>query len=106
MVGAVPLPRQPRCNPDSRAARPGRRNDRRGELAEDALIEALAERRPPGGPDAIGLDALVVALVDQHIDPLAEDGRAIRTVDMYRYAAKLLAKMCRCPGRGVHAGPR
>jgi integrase len=39
------------------------------------------------------LDTLVVALVDQHIDQLAEDGRAIRTVDTYRYAAKLLAKI-------------
>jgi integrase len=57
------------------------------------LIEALMARRASRGPNAIGLDTLVVALVDQHIDQLAEDGRAIRTVDTYRYAAKLLAKI-------------
>jgi integrase len=34
-----------------------------------------------------------VTLVDQHIDRLAEDGRSIRTIDTYRYAAKLLAKI-------------
>ena len=40
--------------------------DKRGKLAEDALIEALAERRPPSGPDSIGLDTLKVVLVDQY----------------------------------------
>jgi len=39
------------------------------------------------------LDTKIVALVDQHIDRLAEDGRAIRTIDTYRYCAKLLAKV-------------
>ena len=67
-------------------------HDQHGKLAEDALIEALTARRPPSGPDAIGLDTPVVALVDAHIDRLAEDGRAIRTIDTYRYAAKKLAK--------------
>src|SRR5271166_4863865 len=34
--------------------------DRRGKLAEDALVEALAQRRPPSGtPDEIGLDTPV-----------------------------------------------
>lgn len=66
--------------------------DRYGKLAEDALIEALAERRPPSGPDAIGLDTLVVILVDQHITRLAEDGRSVRTLDTYRYDATKLAK--------------
>ena len=70
----------------------GFHHDKHGKLAEDALIEALTARRPPSGPDAIGLDTLVVALVDAHIDRLAEDGRAIRTIDTYRYAAKKLAK--------------
>ncbi|MGO8936486.1 MAG: tyrosine recombinase XerC [Mycobacterium sp.] len=72
---------------------PADEHDQHGKLAEDALIEALMARRASSGPDAIGLDTLVVALVDQHIDRLAEDGRAIRTVDTYRYAAKLLAKI-------------
>jgi integrase len=68
-------------------------HDHHGKQAEDALIEALMARRASSGPGAIELDTLVVALVDQHIDQLAEDGRAIRTVDTYRYAAKLLAKI-------------
>ena len=58
---------------------PADEHDHHGKLAEDALIEALVARRASTGPDAIGLDTLVVALVDQHIDRLAEDGRAIRT---------------------------
>ncbi|MBV9638998.1 MAG: site-specific integrase [Mycobacteriaceae bacterium] len=33
-----------------------------------------------------------MALVDQHIDRLADDGRAVRTVDTYRYDATKLAK--------------
>src|SRR6516225_5857605 len=60
--------------------------------AEDALIAALAERRSPSGPDAIGLDTPVVSLVDQHIARLAEDGRSVRTLDTYRYDAGKLAK--------------
>ena len=68
-------------------------HDKHGKLAEDALIEALAERRPPGGPDAISLTTPVVVLVDEHIDRLAEDGRSLRTIDTYRYCAKKLAKI-------------
>jgi hypothetical protein len=66
--------------------------DKRGRLAEDALIEALAERRPPSGLDAIGLDTLVMVLIDQHITRLAEDGRSVRTLDTYCYDAAKLAK--------------
>jgi hypothetical protein len=66
--------------------------DKRGKLAEDALIEALVERRPPSGPDTIGLDTLVLVLIDQHITRLAEDGRSVRTLDTYRYDAAKLAK--------------
>ena len=72
---------------------PADEHDHHGKMAEDALIEALMARRASSGPDAIGLDTLVVALVDQHIDRLEEDGRSICTVDTYRYAAKLLAKI-------------
>jgi integrase len=32
-------------------------------------------------------------LVDRHIDRLEEDGRAVRTIDTYRYCAKLLGKI-------------
>jgi predicted nucleic acid-binding Zn ribbon protein len=35
----------------------------------------------------------VVTLVDNHIDRLEEDGRAIRTIDTYRYCAELLGKI-------------
>lgn len=67
-------------------------NDRKGKLAEDALIEALAERRPPAAVDTISLSTLVMALVGQHIDRLADDGKALRTVDTYRYDAAKAAK--------------
>ena len=66
--------------------------DKYGKLAEDALLAALAERRPPTGSDSIGLDTLVSTLVDQHIQRLAEDGRSIRTLDTNRYDAGKLAK--------------
>ncbi|MBB3750824.1 integrase [Mycolicibacterium sp. BK634] len=66
--------------------------DKYGKLAADALIEALADRRPPSGPDSIGLETLVMTLVDQHIERLAEDGRSARTLDTYRYTATKLAK--------------
>jgi integrase len=66
--------------------------DKYGKLAEDALLMALAERRPPIGSAAIGPDTLVATLVDRHIDRLAEDGRSIKTLDTYRYDAQKLAK--------------
>jgi integrase len=72
---------------------PADEHDAHGKLAEDALIEALTERRPPGGPDAISLDTLVMTLVYQYIDRLAEDGRSGRTLDIYRYDAGKLAKI-------------
>jgi integrase len=71
---------------------PADEHDQHGKLAEDALIEALMARRTAEGGE-ITLDTKVVTLVDQHIDRLAEDGRAIRTIDTYRYAAKLLGKI-------------
>ena len=67
-------------------------HDQHGKLAEDALIEALMGRRTSEG-DEITLDTKIMVLVDQHIDRLAEDGRSIRTIDTYRYAARLLAKI-------------
>ena len=67
-------------------------HDKHGKLAEDALIAAIAERRPPSGSDAVSLDTLVMSLVDQHLQRLAEDGRSVRTLDTYRYDAGKLAK--------------
>jgi integrase len=71
---------------------PADEHDKHGKLAQDALIAALAERQAPSDPGAIGLDTPVVSLVDQHIARLAEDGRAVRTLDTYRYDATKLAK--------------
>jgi integrase len=38
------------------------------------------------------LDTVVMTLVDQHIDRLAQDGRSIRTIDTYKYVATKLTK--------------
>ena len=72
--------------------RRGPAEDQYGKLAEDALCEVLAQRRAAGDGE-VTLDTKVIALVERHIDRLEEDGRAIRTIDTYRYAAKLLAKV-------------
>ncbi len=67
---------------------PADQYDRRGKLAEDVLIEVLAQRRPPsGGPDEIGLDTAVMTLVEAHLARLAEDGRAPATQATYRIVA-------------------
>jgi integrase len=71
---------------------PADEHDQHGKLAEDALIEALVARRAAGDSE-ITLDTRIVTLVDQHIDRLEEDGRSIRTIDTYRYCAKLLGKI-------------
>jgi integrase len=65
--------------------------DKHGKLAEDALVEALAERRTPSA-DQISLDTPLVSLVDQHLRRLAEDGRSPVTVSTYQFAAGKLAK--------------
>jgi integrase len=68
--------------------------DQYGKLAEDALLETLATRRPPSGaPDAIGLDTPVMDLVTAHIARLEQDGRSLQTLQAYRYDAKKLAKL-------------
>jgi hypothetical protein len=69
--------------------------DRHGKLAEDALMEALAQRRPPSGaPDQIGVDTPVMVLVEAHLARLAEDGRAPATQATYRVVAgNLRAKL-------------
>lgn len=71
---------------------PADENDQHGKLAEDALVEALMQRRTAGDGE-ITLDTKIIGLVDRHIDRLEEDGRAVRTIDTYRYCSKLLGKI-------------
>ncbi|MBB5162495.1 tyrosine recombinase XerC [Mycobacterium sp. AZCC_0083] len=72
--------------------RRGPAEDQYGKLAEDALLEALMQRRAAGTTET-SLDTKIMTLVEQHIDRLEEDGRAVRTIDTYRYCAKLLEKI-------------
>jgi integrase len=71
---------------------PADEHDKHGKLAEDCLIEALAERRPPCGADALNLDTLVMSLVDQHLVRLAEDGRSPATIDTYMVVVRKMVK--------------
>lgn len=71
---------------------PSDENDAQGKLAEDVLLDALTARRAAGDSE-ITTDTKIIALVDHHIDRLEEDGRSIRTIDTYRYCAKLLSKI-------------
>lgn len=66
--------------------------DQYGKRAEDALVEALAVRQHSDGGE-VTLDSKLIDLVIRHIDRLEEDGRADRTIDTYRYCAKLLTKI-------------
>ena len=70
---------------------PADEQDAHGKLAEDALVDALNQRCVAGDSE-ITLGSRIIALVDQHIDRLEEDGRAVRTIDTYRYCAS-------CSGR-------
>ncbi len=73
---------------------PADEHDQHGKLAEDALIEALAGRRPPSdAPDAIGLDTRAMVLADMYISRLAEDGRAASTIATYRYTIGKFGKL-------------
>lgn len=66
--------------------------DKYGKLAEDVLIEALTDRRPPSN-DEISLDTKISTLVDRHIARLTEDGRSPATISTYQFAAEKLAKI-------------
>ena len=70
---------------------PADEHDQHGKQAEDALIKALSQRLQAGGSE-VTLDTKVITLVERHIDRLEEDGRAVRTIDTYRYCAKLSAR--------------
>jgi integrase len=67
-------------------------HDQHGKLAEDALIEALMQRRDTGDGE-VTLDTKIMVLIDRHIDRIEEDGRAIRTIDSYRWAAEKLERI-------------
>lgn len=71
--------------------RRGPAGDNYGNLAEDLLLEAIAGRRATEGETS--LETKIADLVDRHIELLAEDGRAIRTIDTYTYCAKQLGKI-------------
>jgi integrase len=66
--------------------------DQYGKLAEDALLEALADRRLSSPADAVGLETLVTVLIEQHLARLAEDGRSPITLSTYRFAVGKLRK--------------
>jgi integrase len=85
---------------------PADEHDKRGKLAEDLLIEALMLRRPAAAADEVTLDTRIMALVDVHIARLAEDGRAVRTLDTYRYTAGKLTKFLRSVRVGEATAPR
>jgi integrase len=66
--------------------------DQYGKLAEDALIEALNDRRPPAVADEVTLDTPVSALIERHLERLAEDDRSPITISTYKFAAQKLNK--------------
>ncbi|ART69135.1 site-specific integrase [Mycobacterium dioxanotrophicus] len=67
------------------------RRDQHGKLAEDELVASLATRKAPGAGE-ITPETKLIDLVDQHIERLEEDGRAMRTIDTYKYCALQLRK--------------
>lgn len=66
--------------------------DKRGKLAEDALIEALSNRQAPGVDVDVTLDTTVMSLVERHIERLEEDGRSPATIATYETASGKLQK--------------
>lgn len=66
--------------------------DKYGKAAEDELLEALNNRRPPGASGEISLDTKISVLIDQHLATLEADGKAPATMTTYRSAARKLAK--------------
>jgi integrase len=66
--------------------------DQYGKLAEDALIDALKDFRPPTVGDGITLDTPLSALIEQHLERLTEDGRSPATISTYNFASQKLNK--------------
>jgi integrase len=67
--------------------------DQHGKLAEDALIEALKDRRPPAMAEEITPETPVSALIERHLERLVEDGRSPVTISTYKFAAQKLNKL-------------
>lgn len=64
-----------------------------GKQAEDSLLDALQNRRPPGVAGEVTAATKVIDLANQHIDQLTEDGAiAAATTETYRAAARKLTK--------------
>lgn len=70
---------------------PAGRDDRYGKLAEDALLEAIEDRRTPTNSEIDG-STRVAALCRMHLQRLEEDGRSSVTLDTYRFAVEKLEK--------------
>lgn len=66
--------------------------DQYGNLAENALIASLKDRRPPGVSGDVSLDTKISELVDQHIALLVEAGKSPATITTYKSAARKLRK--------------
>ncbi len=72
--------------------RRGPARDKRGALAEQALVEALQGRRAPGAGGEITLDTRIANLVQVHLARLADDDRSPATMTTYRSADRKLTK--------------
>lgn len=68
------------------------KTDQRGKAAEDALIEALKSRRPPGVSGDITLDTYVSELVTKHLAILDENHKSPATMTTYRSAERQMLK--------------
>jgi integrase len=67
-------------------------DDKRGKLAEDALVAWLGQRRAPGMSGEINLDTKIAVLVEQHLALLVESDKSPATLTTYRNAARQLAR--------------
>jgi integrase len=64
---------------------PADEHDKRGKLAEDALVAAITERRRMAMAEDVTLDTKVADLVERHLTRLAEERRSPATMSTYRY---------------------
>lgn len=59
--------------------------DKRGKLAEDALVAAINERRRTAAAEEVTGTTKVIDLVERHFTRLKEDGKSPATLSTYRY---------------------
>lgn len=71
---------------------PPEARDKYGKLAEDELMTALAERRPPASRADVSTDSRVADLIELHLNRLEEDGRSPATMATYRFTTTKLTK--------------